>query len=97
MRINRKVWNNLGGLQSGDISGEVGQGQGQEYYLVRKDLRGLESQGNWEGIEDVRDAIANYRDIMREDFEDLEEYSKARSEAWSEVIDTLGTLVEVEE
>ena len=65
--------------------------------LIEKDLRGLESQGNWEGIEDVRDAIANYRDIMREDFEDLEEYSEARSEAWSEVIDTLGTLVEGEE
>ena len=33
--------------------------------LIEKDLRRLESQGNWEGTEDVRDAIANYRDIVR--------------------------------
>lgn len=65
--------------------------------LIEKDLRGLESQGNWEGTEDVRDAIANYRDIVRGDFEDSEEHSEARSEAWNEVIDTLDTLVEIEE
>ena len=55
-----------------------------------KDLQALKAKG-YETV-DAEDALQEYKDTVRGDFEDAEGFAGARSEAWDSFVDALDTL-----
>ena len=62
--------------------------------LALRDLRAISTQYD---TEECEQALKEYRDIIREDFDDAEEYKDARDEAWDEFVECLEGLAGEEE
>lgn len=60
--------------------------------LLKKDIEGLRETYS---LEDVNDAIAEYEDISREDYEDREEYQEEKDAAWDKIMDAIDNAEEL--
>ncbi|MBT9148542.1 MAG: hypothetical protein DDT32_02317 [Syntrophomonadaceae bacterium] len=69
-------------------------GKKKNIALLRKDIELLRTKYDVEGIEE---AINEYADIERSDYDDAEEYQDARDEAWQAILDALDDVEELEE
>lgn len=59
-------------------------------------LRDIEALGPDYDTDDCKEALQDYKDIIRPDFDNQEEYQEARDEAWDNFIETLQTLADEE-
>ncbi len=60
-------------------------------------LKDLEALGPRYDIEECKEALLEYRDLERSDYDDAEEYQEARDEAWEAFLECLDSLSEEEE
>lgn len=60
-------------------------------------LKDMEALGPDYDTEDSKQALLDYKDINRPDFDNQEEYQEARDEAWGEFLERLEDLVGEEE
>uniref|UniRef100_A0A6M3KKB7 Large polyvalent protein associated domain-containing protein n=1 Tax=viral metagenome TaxID=1070528 RepID=A0A6M3KKB7_9ZZZZ len=58
--------------------------------LAKKDLDALKAKGVEVG--DAEDALNEYKDTIRSDFGDAEEFADARSDTWDEFVNQLGSI-----
>ena len=63
--------------------------------LAAKDLDELESKGV--DVSEARDSLEEYNSLARADFENAEEFSEERTDAWDDFINDLGAIEELEE
>ena len=62
--------------------------------LARKDLNELQDKGV--DVTDAESALDEYTSIERADFDNTEDFSEARSDAWVEFTDSLGNIERLE-
>jgi hypothetical protein len=64
--------------------------------LALKDIEELHARYGYD-IDDCRDALMEYKDIVREDYADYEEYQEEKNEAWQKFLECLEELAAEEE
>lgn len=60
-------------------------------------LKDIEAISQRHDITECKEALLEYRDLDRSDYDDAEEYQEARDEAWNEFLERLESLSEEEE
>ncbi len=68
-------------------------GKRKNILLLKKDIEGIRETYS---LDDVDDAIAEYEDISREDYETGEEYQEEKDAAWENIMDAIDNAEELE-
>ena len=75
----------------GDAHSKLSKMKTHNSAIAEKALDELETKHGLD-VDDARDKLQEFRDTTREDFQDTEEYQKARDEAWGEFLDAVKAI-----